>query len=101
MPQPLKQGSFTSSLADWQTKGDSRSVFVAYIAREIGSSLGKSQIRVNAMLATSDFKPSDVGPNKEVQRLENYGPEGKLDIKSVKGYSDGGSTRSSTITCMY
>lgn len=44
------------------------------------------------MLSIKDFKPSDVGPLKDVQRLENYGPGGKLDIKSVKGYSDGGLT---------
>ena len=41
------------------------------------------------MLSTKDFSPSDITPSGDIERLENFGIEGKLDIKSVKGYSDG------------
>ncbi|KAJ3482203.1 hypothetical protein NLI96_g7137 [Meripilus lineatus] len=50
---------------------------------------GRLKIRVNAMLSTKDFSPSDITPSGDIERLENFGIEGKLDIKSVKGYSDG------------
>lgn len=41
------------------------------------------------MLSTQQFKPADVSSSEDVQRLENFGLDGKLDVKSVKAYSDG------------